>query len=64
MTKAGFTDVSISVHGFDPAHSGITARLAARIPSLRTGRLAALLEHRAGWYVAARGTRPTTGKRR
>jgi ubiquinone/menaquinone biosynthesis C-methylase UbiE len=60
MERAGFTEVSTSVRGFFPDHSSLTAIVARRLPSLRDGATAERLGRVAGWYIAARGTRPPT----
>jgi hypothetical protein len=58
LVRAGFTEVSTVVRGYSPYNSSLTAILASRFPSLRDRPVAERLGRLAGWYLAARGTRP------
>jgi ubiquinone/menaquinone biosynthesis C-methylase UbiE len=59
MRAAGLVGVTTSVRHFRPENSRVTERLARRMTRLGDPAVQDRIGRRAGWYVIARGTKPS-----
>jgi ubiquinone/menaquinone biosynthesis C-methylase UbiE len=59
MLDAGFTGVSVHARHFRPTDTVLTSFLSRFIASLRDRRFLDRIGRRAGWYLVAKGSRPT-----